>query len=69
MRVLATAFAFAWFGVAHLRAALPVFIRDGIGLAGAALVTYGAWRVYEPAGFIVPGGMLLCVAWLMARRS
>lgn len=69
MRALTVAFAFAWLGVVRLRAALPVFMRDGIGLAGASLITYGAWRFYEPLGFIVAGGMLLCAAWLMARRS
>lgn len=52
-----------------MRAALPIPFRDSLGLAGAALIAYGARLVYEPAGFIVTGGMLLAVAWLMARRS
>jgi hypothetical protein len=33
--------------------------RDLVGMAGAALVAYGCWQVYQPAGFIAGGAMLI----------
>lgn len=39
---------------------------DAAGLAGAGLLSYGAWLVYQPAGFIVLGSLLLAFAWRMA---
>lgn len=32
---------------------------DVLILAGYGLVVYGTWRVYEPAGFIVAGVLML----------
>lgn len=32
---------------------------DASILLGAGLLTYGAWLIYAPAGFIVPGVLLL----------
>jgi hypothetical protein len=29
------------------------------GLAGLALISYGAWLAYRPAGFVVAGALLL----------
>lgn len=43
-------------------------IRDAAGLAGAASVSYGAWLIYEPAGFVA-GGLILMVAAIAAARS
>ena len=43
--------------------------RDGLGLAGAALIAAGAWRIYEPAGLITAGFFLLIGAWLSARSA
>ena len=38
------------------------------GLAGGgALVSYGAWTAYPPAGFIVAGVLLVAGAWLHDR--
>jgi hypothetical protein len=42
------------------------FMRDFAGLAGAGLVSYGAWLVYAPAGFVVGGLLLLAGAVLHA---
>lgn len=36
--------------------------RDFIGLAGLALLGYGAWLVYPPAGFLAPGLVMCGVA-------
>lgn len=47
-----------------LAAAVPDLVRDLIGLAGLALIAYGAWLIYEPAGFIV-GGVLLVVGVML----
>lgn len=44
------------------------WVRDAAGLAGAASVSYGAWLIYEPAGFIV-GGLLVLVAVVSASRG
>lgn len=46
------------------RASLP----DVLMIVGAALLSFGAWQVYEPAGFIV-GGVLLLASGIMAARS
>lgn len=35
---------------------------DVIGLTGVALVSYGAWLIYKPAGFIVLGVLLVAAA-------
>ncbi len=40
-------------------------LSDLCGLTGAGLVSYGAWLVYEPAGYIV-GGILLLVAGVVS---
>jgi len=37
-------------------------LRDIVGLAGAAFVALGAGMVYLPAGFIVAGAFLVCLA-------
>jgi hypothetical protein len=44
-------------------------VRDIAGLCGAALIAFGAWRVYEPAGFIVGGAILLAGVWLHVRAE
>lgn len=53
----------------QFRAALPVLVRDAVGLGGAGLVAYGTWLVYQPAGFIVAGILLLLGAWLAAVKG
>lgn len=50
-------------------ATLRVLLRDLTGLAGLAAVSYGAWLIYEPAGFIVAGAFAAALAVLTARRS
>lgn len=55
--------------LAFVAAAVPVLIRDGIGIAGAAAFTYGAWLIAQPAGFMVGGAFAIATAALMARRS
>jgi hypothetical protein len=40
-----------------------------IGLSGVALVISGVWMVYQPAGFILGGAVLLAVAILLSPRG
>lgn len=44
--------------------AMPGLMRDVAGLCGVGLVSYGAWMIYPPAGFIT-AGILLIVGTLM----
>jgi hypothetical protein len=37
-------------------------IVDAVGFAGIMLVSYGAWCVYQPAGFITLGSMLIVLS-------
>lgn len=46
---------------------LPVILRDGAGISGTALIAYGTWCIYEPAGYIVFGAMLVAGAWRAAK--
>ena len=51
----------------RVAASVPELACDLAGLAGAGSVTYGAWQVYPPAGWIVGGIFGLVMAWLVAR--
>lgn len=48
---------------------LPEIIADLTGLAGAGLVSWGAFSIYEPVGFIVGGVLLLAGALRFAREA
>ena len=45
---------------------MPGLIRDLAGLCGVGLVSYGAWMIYPPAGFIVAGILLIVGALMIA---
>lgn len=55
--------------VDRLRNGAPALVRDGAGLAGAVMISFGAWSIYAPAGWIVGGLFLIAVAVLAARAS
>jgi len=40
-----------------------------IGLIGLAAISFGAWSIYEPAGFIVCGLFLLWWSYMVASCS
>lgn len=42
--------------------------RDGAGLTGCALVAYGAWAIFPPAGFII-GGLILLLLSVFGGRG
>ena len=44
-------------------------VRAAPGLGGLALISYGAWLAYHPAGFIVAGFGLLVDRIADARRA
>jgi glucose dehydrogenase len=48
---------------------VPALARDAAGLSGAALIAYGCWLIFPPAGLIVAGLQLVTAAWLLAKRS
>jgi hypothetical protein len=48
---------------------LLVFARDAAGFAAVASISYGAWLVYQPAGFIVGGSLILAGVIMAARGS
>lgn len=43
--------------------------RATLALVGLGLLAYGSWLAYRPAGFIVPGALLLVAGVLGALRS
>jgi hypothetical protein len=51
----------------QLKTVLPVIVRDVVGILGAGLIVYGAWRASPVAGFVVCGIMLLFASTLLAR--
>jgi uncharacterized membrane protein len=44
-------------------------IAAAVMLVGLVLVSVGAWLVYEPAGLIVPGVLLLAAGWFYVRGA
>lgn len=40
-----------------------------LGLIGAGLCAFGAWLVYQPAGFIVAGLLLMVTSFMYARAQ
>lgn len=42
---------------------------DALLVAGAAFVSYGAWLVYAPAGFICIGALLLVAGVLASMKA
>ena len=50
--------------VRNVAMVVPGLVRDLAGLCGVGLVSYGAWMIYPPAGFIT-GGILLIVGALL----
>jgi hypothetical protein len=46
--------------------AVPGLVRDLTGLCGVGLVSYGAWMIYPPTGFITAGLLLITGTLLIA---
>ncbi len=41
---------------------------DIVIFGGLALIAFGAFEIYQPAGFIVAGVELAALGWLLDRR-
>ena len=50
-----------------MRLALDI-ARDLLALAGVGSISYGAWLMYEPAGFVVGGIIALAASIVGALR-
>lgn len=48
---------------------LAGWMPDAFMAAGAGLLSYGVWRIYEPAGFMTAGALSILVGWLAARGN
>lgn len=44
-------------------------VPDALILAGSASVSYGAWAIYPPAGWIVCGVFALAAGIVLARSA
>ena len=38
-----------------------------VGVLGALLLSFGAWMIYPPAGYIAGGLLCLTLSWLVAK--
>lgn len=38
-----------------------------VGVMGALLLSFGAWMIYQPAGYIAGGLLCIVWSWLMAK--
>lgn len=45
------------------------WVPDALIAGGASAISYGAWLVYSPAGFLVGGGLALAAGYLLARSG
>lgn len=52
-----------------LAATWPALLGEALGLGGAAAVTFGAWQVYPPAGWIAGGALALAAAWRLVQPA
>jgi hypothetical protein len=50
-------------------AAAAGWLPDALMAVGTGSISYGAWLVYQPAGYIVGGGLVLTAGVLAARKA
>lgn len=43
------------------------WLPDALMVAGAGGISYGAWLVYQPAGYIVGGMFSAAAGWFLAK--
>lgn len=44
-------------------------LPDALLVLGAASVSYGAWLVNQPSGFVVAGAFLLAGGWVLSKAA
>lgn len=47
---------------------VPHLAIDAMGFAGAGAISYGAWLIYVPAGFLAGGVLLMALSFLFGRK-
>ena len=52
--------------IARAREFTPGTIEHLLFIGGLAVIAYGAWMVYKPAGFIIGGWFMVKLAYAMA---
>ncbi len=52
-----------------LKPRAPFLGRDVAGVVGAVMIVVGLFKIYEPAGWIGGGLMLVAAAFLVARAQ
>lgn len=53
----------------RFRRGIVALAPEVFALAGAGVISYGAWLVYQPAGFIVGGAFLLVIGIGSAKSA
>lgn len=48
---------------------MPVIARNILGVAAVALISYGAWLIHEPSGFIIAGLLVLAGVMLASKAK
>jgi hypothetical protein len=56
-------------GAALAAYVVPPLLRDLVGIAGAAAITFGVWQIHRPAAWIVAGIMMLLTALRLSAPS
>lgn len=54
---------------AAVTSSLHEVVRTAVALGGAAMLSYGAWLAWRPAGFIAGGVLLIAGLWLHDRAG
>jgi hypothetical protein len=48
---------------------LVSLLPDALMVAGAGAVSYGAWAIYAPSGYLVAGALLLVAGVVTAKQA
>lgn len=57
----------AWWGLAPVRLAARLDLRDVVALAGLGMLGYGLWLFWPPAAYMAVGALLFGLAIWRAR--
>ena len=44
-------------------------LPDALMIMGASAISYGAWLIYQPAGYVVGGAFIMAAGILAARGT
>lgn len=57
------------FGLLYAAGYVPALLRDLVGIFAVGLISYGAWQIYPPAGFITAGVLALIGVILLSMKA